>query len=94
MHSDTTHAKLAPTTDDAQVSPSTSDRFREFEAVVENVEEMIAVVDRDYRYLMANRAFLNYRGALREQIMGRLLADVLNPGVFESVFRITSLSTK
>ena len=63
MHSDRTHAALAQTTDDAQVSPSISDRFREFEAVVENVEEMIAVVDRDYRYLMANRTFLNYRGA-------------------------------
>ena len=87
MHSDRTQAALAQTTDDAQVSPSISDRFREFEAVVENVEEMIAVVDRDYRYLMANRTFLNYRGALREQIVGRLVADVLNPGVFENVVK-------
>jgi PAS domain S-box-containing protein len=79
------HAALAPSGDDAQVDPSISDRFREFEAVVENVEEMIAVVDRDYRYLMANRTFLNHRGALREQIVGRLISEVLNPGVFENV---------
>jgi PAS domain S-box-containing protein len=87
MHSDRTHAALAQTTEDAQVSLSISDRFREFEAVVENVEEMIAVVDRDYRYLMANRTFLNYRGALREQIVGHLVAEVLNPGVFENVVK-------
>jgi PAS domain-containing protein len=69
--------------DDARVPAANTDRFREFEAVVENVEEMIAVVGRDYRYLMANRAFLNHRGARREQIVGRLIAAVLNPGVFE-----------
>jgi two-component system cell cycle sensor histidine kinase/response regulator CckA len=69
--------------DDARVPAANTDRFREFEAVVENVEEMIALVGRDYRYLMANRAFLNHRGARREQIVGRLIAAVLNPGVFE-----------
>ena len=34
-------------------------RLREFERVVENLEEMIVVLDRDYRYLIANRSFLN-----------------------------------
>jgi K+-sensing histidine kinase KdpD len=33
-------------------------RLLEFERVVEGLEEMIVVIDRDYRYLIANQAFL------------------------------------
>jgi len=84
MYSDKPHSARAESSDDAQVPAAITDRFREFEAVVENMEEMIAVVDRDYRYLMANRAFLNYRGARREQIVCRLVGEILNPGVFEN----------
>jgi PAS domain S-box-containing protein len=87
MHSDKPHSARVERSDDAQIPAANTDSFREFEAVVENVEEMIAVVGRDYRYLMANRAFLNHRGARREQIVGRLIADVLNPGVFESTVK-------
>src|SRR5258708_36937024 len=32
-------------------------RLQEYERVMEGSEEMIAVVDKDYRYLIANRAF-------------------------------------
>src|SRR6266536_1373841 len=34
-------------------------RLQEFEKAVEGLEEIIVVVDRDYRYVIANRAFLN-----------------------------------
>jgi PAS domain S-box-containing protein len=85
MHSNKPCAALSRRVDDAQSYSSGTDRFCEFEAVVENLEEMIVVVDRDYRYLMANRTFLTHRGALREQIVGRLISEVLNPGVFENV---------
>lgn len=63
----------------------TEERLREYEKAVEGLEEMIVVVDRDYRYLLANRAFLNYRGFTKEQLVGRLVPEVLNPGVFEEV---------
>src|SRR6202521_6034856 len=63
------------------------ERLREFERVVENLEEMIVVVDREYRYVIVNRAFLNYRGLTKEQVVGRLLGEVLNPGVFETVVK-------
>ena len=59
-------------------------RMREFEKAVEGVEEMIVVVDRDYRYLIANEAFLKYRGMKREDLIGRRAAEILNPGVFEN----------
>jgi PAS domain S-box-containing protein len=61
------------------------ERLREYEKVVEGVQDMIVVVDRDYRYVLANRAFLSYRGVEREAVIGRLVPEVLNPGVFENV---------
>ena len=41
-------------------------RLREYEKVVEGLDEMIVVVDQEYRYVLANRSFLNYRGVERE----------------------------
>ena len=63
------------------------ERLREYEKAVEGLEEMIVVVDRDYRYVLANRAFLNRHGLQREQLLGRLVSEVLNPGVFEKVVK-------
>src|SRR5712671_1141637 len=63
------------------------ERLREFGRVVENLEEQVAVVDREYRYVIANRAYLSYRGATKEQIVGRLVPEVLNPEVFESAVK-------
>jgi PAS domain S-box-containing protein len=63
------------------------ERLREFGRVVENLEEQIAVVDREYRYVIANRAYLNYRGATKEQVVGRLVPEVLNQEVFESAVK-------
>jgi PAS domain S-box-containing protein len=63
------------------------DRLREYERAVEGLEEMIVVVDRNYRYLIANRKFLEMRKMTREQVIGRLAHEVLNEGVFESVVK-------
>ncbi|MDC4225790.1 MAG: PAS domain-containing protein [Candidatus Manganitrophus sp.] len=80
----------------------TEERLREYEKAVEGLEEMIVVVDRDYRYLLANRAFLNYRGLTKEQLVGRLVPEVLGTRVFSrkwlrknwtSVSKATSLNT-
>jgi len=87
MHSNNPHAARLHASEDVQAYSSTTERFREFEAVVENLEEMIVVVDSDYRYLMANRAYLNFRGAQREQFIGRLVREVMDPEVFETVIK-------
>ncbi len=63
------------------------EKLREYEKAVEGSEEMMAVVNREYRYLIANRKFLNYRGMTKEQVVGRLVPEVLNPGVFEAVVK-------
>jgi len=64
-----------------------SRRLLEFEKAVEGLEEMIVVVDRDARYVIANRAFLSYRGMEREQVIGRRVSEILNLGVFETTVK-------
>ena len=63
------------------------DRLREYERVVEGLEEMIVVVDRDYRYVIANRAFLNYRSMTKEEVIGRRIDEVLHKDIFDSQSR-------
>jgi PAS domain S-box-containing protein len=63
------------------------EKLREYEKAVEGSEEMIAVVNREYRYLIANLKFLNYRSMTKEQVVGRLVPEVLNKGVFETVVK-------
>ena len=63
------------------------ERLQEYEKVVEGLEEMIVVVDREYRYLLANQAFLDYRDLKREEIVGRLVSDFMDKDLFEQVVR-------
>jgi len=63
------------------------ERLREYERAVEGSEEMIAVIDREYRYLIANRKFLNLRNLTKEQVVGRLVPEVLDPRFFEEVIK-------
>jgi PAS domain S-box-containing protein len=58
------------------VSRDITDRMRaeemlqEYQKAVESSQDMIAVVDRNYHYLITNSAFLKYRGVGREQVLG------------------------
>jgi formate hydrogenlyase transcriptional activator len=61
------------------------ERLREYERVVEALEEMIAVVDREYRYVIVNRAFLSRRGMEKEQVIGHTIAEVVDKAVLETV---------
>jgi PAS domain S-box-containing protein len=63
------------------------ERLREYEKAIEAAEEMIAVVDREYRYVIANCAFLNYRGKTREQVIGYSVAEVITPDSFEGIVK-------
>lgn len=62
-------------------------RLQEFEKAVEGVPEMVVVLDRDYRYLIANRMFLSYFGRKREDVLGRRVPEVMDPGVFGSIIQ-------
>jgi PAS domain S-box-containing protein len=48
---------------------------------------MIVVVDRKYCCVLANRAFLKYRGIERAQLAGRPASEWLIPELFETVIR-------
>src|SRR6516165_5625700 len=60
------------------------DKLREYERAVENAEDMIGVIDRQYRFLLANRQYLKMRNLTREQVVGHFVADVLNKEIFET----------
>jgi PAS domain S-box-containing protein len=61
--------------------------LQEYEKVVEGSDEMIAVVDRGYCYLLANRAFLEQRGLERKDVVGSSVAEVLGEEFFERVVK-------
>src|ERR1700682_70966 len=63
------------------------ERLREYENVVEALEEMILAVDRDYRCLIANRSFLNYLHLERAQVVGYLVSEFLDHETFEQIVR-------
>jgi PAS domain S-box-containing protein len=63
------------------------ERLREYEKAVEGAEDMIGVVDREYRFLLANRQYLRMRNLTREQVVGRFIPDVLGKEVFETVIK-------
>ena len=61
--------------------------LQEYEEAVEGSQDMIATVDRDYRYCLANAAFLRYRGMSREQVIGRSVAQIVGTDLFEQVIK-------
>ncbi len=62
-------------------------RLREYEKVVEGLDEMIVVVDQDYHYRLANRAFLTYRGLDRERVDRLTVGELLPPEVFDNMVK-------
>jgi len=63
------------------------DRLRQYERAVEAAGGMIAVVDREYRILLANRKCATMRNMGKDEILGRFVHEVLNKGVFEAVVK-------
>jgi PAS domain S-box-containing protein len=78
---------LRGTTQDISERRHAEARLREYEEAVEGADEMIAVVDREYRYVIANRAFLDHRNMSREQVVGRPVSEILNKKIFEAVVK-------
>ncbi len=54
-----------------------------YEKVVEGSADIIAVVDREYRYLQANNAYLDQHGLKRDHLRGLSVAEALGEEVFE-----------
>ncbi len=56
--------------------------LQEYARVVEGVEEMIVVIDRGFHYVIANRAFLDFRGFSTEQVIGQSVEVVVGRDAF------------
>ena len=76
--------EAAGTVQDVTGRKRAEERLRQYEKALEGIEEMIVLIDRSYCYMIANRAFLKYRGLESEQVIGRHIAEVLNEQSFES----------
>jgi PAS domain S-box-containing protein len=63
------------------------EKLREYEKAVEGLEEMIVVIDREHRYRLANRKFLDMRKMTKEQVVGRLAHEVVNKEAYEAIVR-------
>jgi PAS domain S-box-containing protein len=61
------------------------DILREYQMAIEATDDLIAVVDRNYKYRMVNDAFLKKRGMLREHVIGKSVEQLLGREAFESV---------
>jgi PAS domain S-box-containing protein len=62
--------------------------LREYESVVEGLDDMIVVVDREFRIVAANRAFFNYRSMEREEAIGHLISEMIPKELFDMVVRM------
>jgi PAS domain S-box-containing protein len=61
--------------------------LQEYEKVVESSDELIAVIDREYHYRLANRAYVNHLGLKPEDVMGSPVSQVLGRDFFEKVVK-------
>jgi PAS domain S-box-containing protein len=60
------------------------EQLHEYEQVVEGVDTIITVIDRQYRYRVANRKHLSMHRKTREEVLGHHAREVLH-GVFDEV---------
>lgn len=58
-----------------------------YRLIVDASSEMLALIDRDYRYRQVNNSYLAYHGRSREQIEGRTVAEVWGSAFFNEQIR-------
>jgi PAS domain S-box-containing protein len=61
--------------------------LREYEGVIENSRDIVTVLDRNYRYVLANAQFLKYQGLDRSRVIGRSIRDIAGKDAFETVVK-------
>lgn len=65
----------------------TEKTLREYRKAVECSLDLIAVVDRDYRYLIANQAFLRYHQLDTGTVVGHSAPDIVGRDIFEKTIK-------
>ena len=69
--------------EDISARKKAEETLRHYQRAVEGSADFIAGVDRDYRYFLANEAFLEYHRLSREEVIGRTAPELLGESVFE-----------
>jgi diguanylate cyclase (GGDEF)-like protein/PAS domain S-box-containing protein len=72
--------------DDYQLRRSVEQQEAQLRHFAENIPGPIAVVDRDFRYVFANKVFQRIRGLPGEEMVGRKVAEVMGPEVAAQYF--------
>jgi PAS domain S-box-containing protein len=60
----------------------TEAELREYATAIEGSKDLIAAVDREYRYRLVNQAFLNRHGLNRYQVIGHTAEEILGKDIF------------
>ncbi len=63
------------------------DRFRLFQSVLDQVQERICIVGRDYRYRFANQRVIEFEGWNADQIVGRHVIELVGPLIFKRLVK-------
>jgi len=61
------------------------EKLQEYERAVEHSGEMITVINREYRCVMANRQYLSLKNLSRDQVVGHFAYELLDQATFEQV---------
>ncbi len=61
--------------------------LREYKKAVDGSSDLITAIDKNYNYLFANNAFLEYFQSKRDEIEGHTLEEIFNKEMFESVIK-------
>ncbi|MCH2055835.1 MAG: PAS domain S-box protein [Thalassotalea sp.] len=56
--------------------------LEEYKGIIENSHDMLAFVDKNYRFKTVNQAYLNLHSKERHQVIGRLLPEILGEEFF------------
>ncbi len=67
-----------------QVAKQTA-TLREYRKAVESSHDLIAIVDRQFRYSLVNAAWLRHQGLTRAMVMGRAIAEILGAEPFAQI---------
>jgi len=78
-------AGLVLTAEDIGERKKSEVKLHEYRKIIESTSDMVCVVSRDYRYLLVNRAFLDYREMAHDDVVGRTLEEILGVDTFVQV---------
>ncbi len=79
---------IASTASDSQPSLNLSEEnLRCYEQMVSTSSDMLAMIDLDYRYVIANHSYVNQFGLSVEEIVGKKVEDVVGTDVFDQMLK-------